>query len=267
MSFMRPLKIYFHILYYNFLGILAYPYELLITVVQPILEVGFLALFWNIVARNSPNHIDLTHIVAYFIMVQFVSIWCINPDGLNFAGYVGRNIKFGYLTRDLIRPIRTLPTLLFEHRGFYLIDMIFSVILFAVAIKLLGGITIVQFIWFVVFAFLSFVSVFAFSVLIGSIAFITKEISGIRNSISHLVRLLSGMLVPLTLYPANIKSILVYSPFPSMVFAPINVLQNKLPLSEIIFYLKVSLFWSIVLLTVSILIWKHNIKKYEAIGI
>lgn len=264
---MRSLKIYFYIFYYNFLGILAYPYELLITVVQPALEVGFMALFWSMIAKNSHSYINLTSMITYFILVQFVAIWAINPDGLNFVNYIGYRIKYGGLNQTLIRPLRPLPTLLFEHRGFYFIDMIFSVLLLFIAIILIGNVTVAQLIWFAIFLFLSFVTVFAFSTLISSIAFSTKEIGGIKNSISHLVRVLSGTLVPLTLFPENIKSVLIYTPFPSMVFAPINVLQNKLSLEDILFNLQISLFWAIILFAISVLVWRHNIKKYESIGI
>jgi ABC-2 type transport system permease protein len=258
---------YLYIFYYHFLTILAYPYELLITVIEPAAEIGFLVLFWGMVARGSSHPIDLISMVAYFIMVQFVSIWSLNPGGLNFSNYIGYRIKSGILSQSLIRPIRTLPALLFEHRGYFFVDMIFSVILLALAIKLLGGIELNQLVMFIVFSILSCIITFSLCVLIGSLAFITKEISSIRHSVSHLVRILSGAMVPLNFFPEGIRHWLSITPFPSMVFVPISVLQNKLPPTVLLFNFKVALFWSFLLLGAALLIWQRNMKKYEANGI
>lgn len=267
MPFGRSLKTYAQIFYFNFLSILAYPYELLITVIQPAIEIGFLALFWNIVAKNSPNNIGFVSILTYFILVQFVQIWAIHPDGLNFSSYLSWRIKFGQISQAMMRPMRVLPTLLSEHRGMYFIDMIFSLVLLAIALKLIGSVTVLQLVWFVIFLFLAFIMTLSISILVSSIAFITKENAGIKNSITHLIRILSGVLVPLTLFPENIRSILVYSPFPSMVFAPINVLQHQLSSREILFNLVVAASWSVILFALAMIVWRHNIKKYEAVGI
>jgi len=261
------MKSYFNLFYYSFLTILMYPYELIMTVISPILEVGILALFWNMVAENSKNPVDLKSIIVYFIIVQFVSAWSISPSGLNFSGYLGREIKYGRLTQHLIRPTSALPSIFFKQRGYSTVDMIYSFPFLLIAIILIGNVSIKQFIFFLVFLILSFVISFSICVLIGSIAFATKEISGIRHSAAHLIRLLSGSMVPLTFFPQSTQNILRLTPFPSMVFAPINILQHESALATVYPDLLISLAWSIVLLELALYSWKKGLRNYEAIGI
>ena len=261
------MRTYLNLFHFSFLTILAYPYELLITVIEPVIEIGFLALFWNMIATHADKPVDLVNLITYFIMVQFVSIWSLTPGGLGFVNFIGYRIKTGELSRVLIRPLKVLPSLLAEHRGYYAVDMIFSVTMLAAVFFLMGNIAISQIVWFLIFLFFSFVITFSICILIGSIAFITKEINSIRHSISHLIRILSGSMVPLTFFPEQTRDLLYLTPFPSMMFMPINVLQNKLPPYEILTFLTISVFWSIILMSFALLVWKINLKKYEAVGI
>lgn len=267
MSLFKPLKVYLHIFYYNFLTILTYPFELLATVLEPLLEIGFLALFWNMVAKSANSPINTVSIITYFVLVEFVSIWVITPRGLNFANYIGFRVKTGQLSQNLARPIRILPALLAEQRGYYAVDMIFSLLILFVAVKLMGGVTLYQLLSFVMFIIFSLIITFSISVIVGAVSFVTKEINSIRHSVSHLIRLLSGTLIPLTFFPDKMRHILELSPFPSIMFVPIHSLQNRLPFSELIFDVKIAALWSIVLLSIALLVWKINMKKYEAIGI
>lgn len=261
------MKSYFNLFYYSFLTILMYPYELIMTVISPVLEVGILALFWNMVAENSKNPVDLKSIIVYFIIVQFISAWSISPAYLSFGQQLGRLIKSGRLTQYLIRPMPVLPSFFFNQRGFFMIDMIYSLPFLLIAIVVIGDVNIKRFFFFLVFLFLSMAISFALCVLIGAIAFVTKETNGIRHSISHLLRLLSGSMVPLTFFPQSTQDILRLTPFPSMMYAPINILQHESALNTVYSDFLMSLAWSIILLSLALYFWKKGLKNYEAVGI
>lgn len=244
-----------------------YPYEIIMVFLQPILEVGLLALFWSMVAQSSENPINVTRLIVYFVIVQFISSWSINPTGLQFAGYVSGMIKNGYFTQYLIRPISPLFSVFSNYRGFYVLDMIISLIFLIFSIIIIGDVSLVRFLFFIVFLIFSFIISFSFCTLIASLAFRIKEISGIRHSVAHMIKLLSGAMVPLTFFPDVLQNILRFSPFPSMMFAPINILQYESALSTVRFDFFVSLFWSIILLTVALYSWRKGLKTYEAVGI
>lgn len=263
----KQLKIYYKVFHSTFLTILAYPYELLITIVEPLLAIGFLVLFWSIVSKASDHPINLANTIAYFIMVEFVAIWALNPQGLNFANYIGFRIKTGRLSQSLIRPVKVLPYLLFENRGYFGVDFIFSSLLFTIAVLIKRNITFTQISWFLVFLILAFLITLSFCILLGALAFTTKEINSLRHSFSHIIKILSGAWVPLSYFPEKAQHLLNCTPFPSVIYTPINVLQNDLPLNQILHQLKVTSIWAVLLLTISIFVWKHNLKKYEATGL
>jgi ABC-2 type transport system permease protein len=261
------MKKYFYLFNYSFLTIVTYPFEILVTIVTPLVDIGFLALFWFMVSKYSDSPINFLNIIAYFILVQFVSIWTMDPGNLNLISMIGWRIKNGALSVNLIRPVKILPSLLFEQRGYYMIDMIYSVLLLAAAMMLIGNVSVSQVVFFVVFLIISFFMTFSISVLVSSFAFITKEVNSLRHSVSHLIRILSGAMVPLTFFPEKIHSILIYSPFPGLIYAPVNALQNNLPLSENLKTLSINLSWAIALFLLALFVWNRNLKKYEAVGI
>lgn len=261
------MKTYFNLYYYSFMSILTYPMELFFTFLDPVLWIGFLALFWNVVSQNSVNPISLTNILAYFILVKVISLWAFHPDELNFSRYLGRVIKDGELSKILVKPLKILPAMVFEYSGYWAVDLAFSFVLFGIAIKMLGGIALIQLVWFLVFLVLSFIITYSISILVASIAFVTKEINGICHSVSHMIRILAGAWVPLMFFPERTRELLSLTPFPTMIFAPINILQKSSALDTIYRDFAVGIFWSVILYIAAILVWKNNMKKYEATGL
>lgn len=261
------MRTYFYTFYYAFLTIVAYPYEVLITFLEPILEIGFLALFWSMISKYSNTPINFIGLISYFVLVQFVSIWALNPGGLNFVGYLNRRIKDGELSRSLILPVDEVTFLLAEHRGYYTIDMMFSVVMLVVSIFLIGSVSVLQLLSFFIMVVLAFFITYSICILVASFAFKIQETNGIRHSISHLIRILSGSLVPLIFFPENMRKILAYSPFPSMVYEPITILQNQYSINEITSKISISFIWAITLFVIAMFTWRINIKHYEATGI
>ena len=261
------MKTYFQFYYYSMLTMFAYPSELLFTLIEPVLSIGFLALFWSMFAQYSLKPVVLSSIVAYFIIAKCISIWAMNPTGLSFSRYLGGIIKSGAISQTMVRPVRILPAVVFEYNGYWGVDAIYSVFLFAIAIKMIGEVALLQFVWFVVFVALSYIISLSLSILIGSIGFYATEINGIGHSVSHLIRILSGAWVPLAFFSEKTLEILKFTPFPTIIYIPINILQSRTALETVYRDFFIGAIWAGGLLIVALYIWKRSMKKYEAVGI
>jgi ABC-2 type transport system permease protein len=86
-----------------------------------------------------------------------------------------------------------------------------------------------------------------FNILVACLSFYSPDADGIRNAINHMLRILSGALIPLYLLPVFFKNILFLTPFPAIAFLPVYILQTPLPFNTVLYYFSVTVFWSIVL--------------------
>lgn len=108
---------------------------------------------------------------------------------------------------------------------------------------------------------------FAYNLFEGTLFFHSADASGIRNSVAHVIGIFSGIMIPIYLFPDWLEKIVKLTPFPSMVFGPVNALNTKTLSTDIIFDLGVAIFWSIALNLLAYYFWQRSTKKYEAVGI
>jgi ABC-2 type transport system permease protein len=108
---------------------------------------------------------------------------------------------------------------------------------------------------------------FSINRVIGSLAFYTAEGSSIKNAYTHLYRVLSGEFIPLIYFPELLQKILIFTPFPHLLFTPTFILINKNTPLDIPIFFATSLIWTVVLHFGSVALWKKSLKNYEGIGI
>ena len=119
---------------------------------------------------------------------------------------------------------------------------------------------------FLVFFITALFTGLAYNIILGTMYFHFVDASGVKNAISHMSRLLSGAMVPIYLFPENFKNLILLTPFPGMVYGPVNALKTNQLNQEVIVQLFVIIFWMLILNVGAYLFWNHSIKKYEAVG-
>ena len=78
--------------------------------------------------------------------------------------------------------------------------------------------------------------------------------------------LLSGRLVPLTLFPEWVQTVAWFLPFRWTFYFPIQTLVGDLSNAELLGGLAMQVFWTVVGVGVFSLVWRHAIKRYTAVG-
>jgi ABC-2 type transport system permease protein len=116
------------------------------------------------------------------------------------------------------------------------------------------------------FALLGNIIHYQLSASLASIAFWWEEGYSLLMVKNMLVSLLSGELLPLTLFPAEWKWIWESTPFYLFVFAPVQIAQGKWSNLEILHHFGVALGWLVLGWLLIRLTWGIGIKRYQSLG-
>lgn len=81
-----------------------------------------------------------------------------------------------------------------------------------------------------------------------------------------LVDLLGGGIFPLDILPSGIQKVVYFTPFPYLLFVPIEIYLGKLGTFKSLGFLLISLAWVLVLIFANKRIWIVGIKSYSAEG-
>lgn len=254
--------IYLYIIRYGFLRYLAYPVKIFSTIFRNIVDVVFLLILWTAIL---PVGDELKTLAAYFFISN--ALGTITMGGNPRLGRVVRHtIKNGGITSYLTRPVKIIPYLYSDVIGKFGIEMFAAVLMLIIGILLSGNLTIERLVLFLIFLVPAMIIGFVQNLFEGALSFIFTETTGFKNAMSHIIRMLSGLFVPLYYFPEALKSLVYLTPFPWIIFGPANIFIEE-DNSQLLQGIVTSYIWAIILLILVILFWRKVIKKYEAIGL
>ena len=107
---------------------------------------------------------------------------------------------------------------------------------------------------------------FFLSYAMAMLAFWILEISTFIFILFAFEYLASGHLFPLDMLPPALQHVLAFTPFPSMLYAPIGIYMGKLAGNEIVLTLLTQLFWVLVMYALARFMWRRGIRHYSAFG-
>lgn len=106
---------------------------------------------------------------------------------------------------------------------------------------------------------------FFIQMILGFMSFWLDETWSLNVAIRFISAFLSGSILPLDLFPELLAKILYWTPFPYLVYFPIQILMGEdVDFLSCFFTLS---FWTFLFFLISIRIWKKGLKFYTAAGI
>ena len=253
---------YWSVMRFNFSIYSAYPLEVVAIIARRLVELGFLALFWSIIAHSSSGQIHTQQLMAYFLIATGIGEITMVLS-LKIGRELARAIKFGQISSYLLMPSALIPMLVAEQVGKSGVGMMFAVVTIVLGVLLepLPGLLALG-AFLIAFVIACAISL-SLNLFIGAIAFRTIEATSIKNVGLHVIKVMSGAIVPLSLFPGSLRTVVLALPFASAVYAPARALSGHLEPHLLI----VGLLWAIVLLPVSFWFFKRGLRSYEAIGL
>ena len=175
----------------------------------------------------------------------------------------------------LIKPISYRTQLFFQGLGNEMVEFVFFALPFTIIF--IGASFIMKFeimftpysiIMFIVSIILGGFINYLISFLFGMILFLTLNSFGMFQFKTAIERILSGSLIPISLFPTWLKVICDIMPFAQTRYIPICFILGQYNNDKIqgLFTILIQLIWVIILLILSSLIWRKATKKIVVQG-
>lgn len=184
--------------------------------------------------------------------------------------YIEEDIKFGHLSKFLLKPISFFYYYMVFQLGHVFIETVLKLVLLG-GLMMVFGLTISTS-WqslgvFSLFIPIVFWCAFNLFSIISLLTFWLTEAWALRWTLTIVFRFLSGMLVPISFFPVYWQRLFYFLPFEHLTYTPISLLQNQITWHEGLKALVILLVWTVGLHIVRETIWRTGLKSYEGNGI
>jgi viologen exporter family transport system permease protein len=240
----------------------------LISAAYPILIQTFL---WTAIYRNSATQVVYGYTYRQIIAYTFLAGLVARIVRTGFEYEIMDDVKNGKFSRFLVQPLGYFPYRLCSFLGQKLPGL--AMILGVMAVVLLGlslfwGVSLVfgRILVFLLTLLLAVALNFCIFYCISSMAFWMVEIGFLFEGIRIVIVMLSGGIFPLEVFGERIVRVLKWLPFRYTVNYPINVLNGKIPTSEIAPGILIQCVWIAACLVLAHFLWRVGSRRYVAVG-
>jgi ABC-2 type transport system permease protein len=267
------LKKYLHVIVIGIQNNLTYRFNYLTrTLFSFIPLLAMLSLWRTIYAANGAGHqlsgYTQAQMIFYYIMVAIVDVFtAVNEDDWQIAA----DIREGNISQFLLKPVDYLwyrLCLFFSGRLTFVMMAGVPLAVFVFCFRNYfvppaSGLALAAFpVSLVLTALLQFFLSYAMALL----AFWILEISTFIFILFAFEYLASGHLFPLDMLPPALQHLLAFTPFPSMLYAPIGIYMGKISGNGLALGLFTQLFWVLLMYGFARFMWRRGIKHYSAFG-
>jgi ABC-2 type transport system permease protein len=252
----------------GFLNMLAYRARYYVGVLTYLFNVAVYYFIWRAVYQHADRVVGMT----LPEMITYVAVgWAIRSFYFNEIDRdLGTQVTEGRLAMNLIRPVDFQLAMIADAAG----QSAFRAVLFTLPISVVLAIlfplrpppSLGAGALFLVSAMLSFFLVAGLNFLVGLLAIRSKSILGILRAKYLLLELLSGLLIPTTLFPEPLRTILIYSPFPHINFTPATLYLGKATGLQAAELLGLQAGWTVLLLGVGQWAWRRSRQRITIQG-
>lgn len=260
------MNLYIEAAKFSYKAILAYPTENFGYLIRKLVNLFLLMIFWFAISRSNPEIFNYKQMIAYFLISDAVNNLSFSAHG-RFGRDIQKMIKYGKLSSTLIKPVKTLNFLFASFIGGKTSVTIFELIALSVGLYIFPPSSWSNVPLFIIAFLLSAVCGMGMNIYIATIGFYTPEATSIHNVYTHIHRILSGSLIPLSYFPQTIKIFAYLTPFPVFTYFPAAIIQGTVSLNEILLMLVLSTFWALVLYFSANYFWTKALKNYDGVGI
>jgi len=249
---------------------ITYRFDVALTAIETIGRVLFAWLIWGAVfaGRETVSGFSFEAMLLYYVVSSFL----ITMGSFASIGWeVSANIRDGKFTRFMVIPTNPLTH--------YFVQALSSAgyfSLFALPVAIFSGLVFGA----GVFAPRPMAVLCAFAMLLAGMVFMTSyhfflglmafKFQDARFFLyfqDSIISFTQGGMIPLNLLPVQALSLLLFLPFPHVVFTPAMLLTGNMSQEEGLFSLWVLTVWTIVMVMVSQLTYNRMRVKYDGVGI
>ncbi|HSP81820.1 MAG TPA: ABC-2 family transporter protein [Myxococcaceae bacterium] len=246
---------------------IAYRAEMLIWVLSTTMPFIMMAL-WTAVAREAPvKGYDSPRLVGYFLAVfvvrQMTGAWA--------AWQMNYEVKQGTLAMRLLRPISPLWSYATENLGVVPVRLVVVVPVVLLAVYLVGPELAVPrtgwgWVFFLVSLLGGWLISFLANVAIGTMSLYMESSTKLMDVWLALFFVASGYLYPVDSMPKGVQVLVNWLPFRYQLGLPVELMTNAHELGAALGLLGRQWLWVVLLLGLTVGLWKRGLKRFGAYG-
>ncbi len=207
------------------------------------------AYFWRALytGRSVVDGVDVGSMQTYIIISSALSVLLIT----NVERRIGSSVEKGSVATDMMKPINLFGMFLAEDIG-SIIALIFQnmlpiLLIGSLMIKLPVMADIRDLPMLVISVIESFLINWLIAALFGMMAFTTINNNALIQVKKHLIRLLSGSIIPIWFFPKSVSKVLSALPFVYIYQLPLSIYIGKGDRTEMIFQMRIQFIWLVIL--------------------
>ena len=208
--------------------------------------------------------------MVVYLFIAFLTGYMTYSDG-SFA--VGEEIIDGSIAMRMIRPCSFEMCFLFQELGNRIVSaaMLFVPMVLGVEVYRYAVTGVIRFDpmcfgFYILSTLIAYMISFYFNVIYGFMAFFFKNLWGTTLIKETIVGFLSGSTIPLAFLPSGLATVLNFLPFASLAYTPVMIYMGMYSIGEILWRIGLQLFWLLVMIGLSKLVWNSAVRHLSIQG-
>lgn len=229
--------------------------------------------FWWAVAGNEKEVFGWqgTQILTYILGVALLRSLIFSSRTID----VGGEINQGNLTNYLLKPLSFIKFWFAKDLADKFLNIFCTVIELSILLLIIKPPLVIQtngllLLFFLTALAISTVLYFYINLFLGLIAFWTPEswsgVWGPRFVFSIILEFFAGTMFPIDILPKQLLTLINLTPFPYLIYFPLNIYLGRLTSSQVIFGLVASMGWLGIWYLIVNKVWQAGLKVYAAEG-
>ena len=229
---------------------LTYKFDVYGNILMQLIIMAANSFFWKAIFRNSTTMKGVTvdTMLTYTVISSILSILLTT----NVERRLNNSVRKGTIAIDMMRPINLYGIFLAEDLA-AVTALIFQnalpvLLIGCLLIKVPAPASATSLVWFLISITMAFCINWLFAVIFGMWSFVSMEMDAMIQLKKHLLRLLSGSIIPVWFFPGWLRNILQLFPFVYLYQLPLDIYIGKCDRATLIKGLCVQGLWIVVLL-------------------
>ena len=265
----RPMRNYLEYSRLGFVNILAFRLRYYTGIVTYLINVTVYYYIWKALYATDP---DFARGFTFEEMVTYVAVgWVIRSVYFNNIDHnMAADVVEGKIALSMLKPVSIQTMYLgraLGEAGFRLVMLTApAAIVISLVFPVRGPASLGHFSLFLVSLAGSVFLTGALNFVIGCFAVRMKSILGLLRAKFFVQELLSGLLVPMTMFPPAARTVLSYLPFQHIAYTPLRIYLGKLEGMEIAEAIVIQALWASLIMACGAKFWTFMVRKVTIHG-
>lgn len=181
-----------------------------------------------------------------------------------------QHIRLGTLSSKLLRPLNVFWEMVAAHVAERMVRLPVILLIIGIGLLLVPGTRLTpdpaHALVYLVSIQIAWAIRFQLSYSVGLLTFWVDRATAIEELYFVISAFLTGAFAPLDLYPPTVRAIIDWTPFPYLIYYPVQILTGTLSWPEIWRVMGVQIIWAAIFYAIRTVLWRRGIRRYGAVG-